>query len=103
MKRFRFLLWTLSVVGILVAGSTSAHAQEDQWPRTFFIGTNHVRCDLPPGDVNRWPHALRAVRDHAHQFEMPLSRFDQLEDLDLDLAVFSIDGAFLIPPPPLHL
>jgi hypothetical protein len=109
MKYLRIVLPTLVAACFIIAVTTPVLAQgTDAWPRKFFIGTGHVRCDLLSTDsANSWARYVETVEGHtpgglpwpAGQF-LPLSRFAQLEDLDIDLAEFTIHPNHLPPPPP---
>jgi hypothetical protein len=81
----------------------AAQAQ-DAWPRTFFVGSNHVRCDFDTTNLRGWPHYIQAVDSATVGFQgwypfriLPESRFEQLQDLGLNLARIVVDHSFVLP------
>jgi hypothetical protein len=78
---------------------------QDAWPRTFFVGSNHVRCDFDTTNLRGWPHYIQAVDSATVGFQgwypfriLPESRFEQLQDLGLNLAEITIDPDSLLTP-----
>jgi hypothetical protein len=94
-----------TILAMLTTIGISASSAQGSWPHTFFVGANHVRCDLPTGDLDTWPNYIQAVDSSTVGWQswqanrsLPDQRFIQLQDLGLNLAEFTIDPDSLPMP-----
>ena len=104
--------YTLFLLGLVCL--LAQHAQA-QWPNRFYIGSYYVRCDLDTvKGIGSDPHYIQAVQNETINWGswwnadpttsdlryriLPEERFDQMENLGLNMAEFTIDHPHLSMP-----
>lgn len=75
------------LVVLLLCGALDSYGQ-GKWPKRFYIGANHVRCDLQA--VSSWPRYIYTTdsswRTLGDSLRLKEGKFDQLGDLGINLA-----------------